>query len=177
MKRSKPITSLHMLRKQRGVTLIFALVMVLLLSFVGTASMKSSHIQEKMIGNVNDTQVAFDAAESTLREVEAVLALGASNVPIGAEDGYVESFNQSNQYWLEESGWSASATADFAYSRLASSPSYVVEELSYIVPGASGGAVDMASMLNSEPEIAYRVTARATGGSDTTVVVVQSTFK
>ncbi len=130
-----------------------------------------------MIGNMNDMQVAFDAAESTLREVEGELALGSASIPIGAEDGYQESFNQSKKYWLEAGGWNISAVADFDYARLAAAPRYVVEELSYIAPGGSGSAVDMESVLNSEPEIAYRVTARATGGSDTTVVVLQSTFK
>jgi len=60
---------------QRGSALIVSLVMLLLLTLIGVAGMKDTLLQEKMVGNVRDREIALQAAESALRAAETSLGL------------------------------------------------------------------------------------------------------
>ena len=56
--------------KQQGVVLAVSLIMLLIMVVIGLASMQSTTLEEKMAGNYRDQNLAFQAAESTLREGE-----------------------------------------------------------------------------------------------------------
>jgi len=58
-------------KKQRGVVLLVCLVMLLLLTVIGLASMSASTLQERMAGGARDSNLAFQAAEASLRVGEA----------------------------------------------------------------------------------------------------------
>lgn len=60
-------------RAERGAVLIVALVMLLLLTVIGLASMRGTSLQESMAGNLRDGDVAFQAAEASLRKGEEVV--------------------------------------------------------------------------------------------------------
>ncbi|MGD8642269.1 MAG: PilX N-terminal domain-containing pilus assembly protein, partial [Gammaproteobacteria bacterium] len=60
----------QMIGQQRGSVLIISLIVMLILTVLGVSGMKSSVLEEKMAGNVRDKQLAFQAAEATLREAE-----------------------------------------------------------------------------------------------------------
>ena len=55
---------------QSGSVLVISLIIMLVLTMLGVSGMKSAVLEEKMAGNVRDTQLAFQAAEATLREAE-----------------------------------------------------------------------------------------------------------
>jgi len=57
-------------RAQRGAVLLVTLVMLLLLTLIGLASMRLASLEERMAGNLRDRQVAFQAAEAALRAGE-----------------------------------------------------------------------------------------------------------
>ncbi|MCQ4322066.1 pilus assembly PilX family protein [Stutzerimonas stutzeri] len=59
--------------REKGAVLIVALVMLLLLTIIGAASMRDTNLQEKMAGNFRDQNIAFQAAEATLRYAEGEL--------------------------------------------------------------------------------------------------------
>lgn len=59
------------IRKQSGAVLLVCLVMLLILTMIGVASMSNSTLQERMAGGVRDYNVAFQAAEASLRAGEA----------------------------------------------------------------------------------------------------------
>lgn len=59
------------IRKQSGAVLLVCLVMLLMLTMIGVASMSNSTLQERMAGGVRDYNVAFQAAEASLRAGEA----------------------------------------------------------------------------------------------------------
>lgn len=50
--------------RERGVALVIALVLLLVLTIIGVASMNSSLMQERMAGNVNLQTLAFEAASA-----------------------------------------------------------------------------------------------------------------
>lgn len=58
---------------QRGATLIVSLVILAVITVLGIASMRSSNLQLKMAASARDRAVAFQAAESALRQVERVI--------------------------------------------------------------------------------------------------------
>lgn len=92
--------------RQRGSTLLVGLVMLLLMTFIGLAAIRGSGMQELMAGNMRDRQLAFQAAESALREAEGVLKnelnKGISTIFDGSIAGYGEELDSSKSsgFWL-----------------------------------------------------------------------------
>lgn len=58
-------------RNQQGAILIVALIMLLLVTIIGLASMRGTSLQERMAGNLRDQELALQAAEAALRKGEA----------------------------------------------------------------------------------------------------------
>lgn len=59
--------------QQRGVALIVALILLLVITLVGLAAVGSTIMQNKMAANQYDREIAFQAAESALRVAEQKL--------------------------------------------------------------------------------------------------------
>ncbi len=63
--------------KQRGATLLVALVMLIVMTLLGLASIRSTSMQEKMGANLYDRSLAFQAVESALREAESGITISS----------------------------------------------------------------------------------------------------
>ncbi len=61
-------------QKQSGVVLIISLIMLVLLTLIGVTSMQVTGLEEKMAGNMKSNNLAFQSAETALREGEVWLA-------------------------------------------------------------------------------------------------------
>lgn len=59
---------------QSGAVLIVSLVMLLLLTLIGTTGMQTTSLEERMVGNMRDQNNAFQMAEEVLRFGEAATA-------------------------------------------------------------------------------------------------------
>lgn len=57
----------------RGATLVVVLVLLLLMTLLGLASLRGTVMEERMASNLLDRSLAFQTAESALREAEAVI--------------------------------------------------------------------------------------------------------
>lgn len=64
----KRLYKLH--RSQQGVVLIVGLIMVLLISLIALAAIRGSGLQEAMVGNMRGRNLAFQAAESAVKDAE-----------------------------------------------------------------------------------------------------------
>jgi len=64
------------LQSQRGVVLIVALVMLLIVTLLGVVSMQGARFQMKMTNNAQERQQAFNSAEATLAAAERVISTG-----------------------------------------------------------------------------------------------------
>jgi len=60
-------------RKEHGAALIFALVMLLLLTILGITAVTTSSLQEKMAGNMRDQYMAQQAGDSILRDGQSLV--------------------------------------------------------------------------------------------------------
>ncbi len=58
---------------QQGAILIVALIMLLLVTIIGLASIRGTSLQERMAGNLRDQELALQAAEAALRQGESIV--------------------------------------------------------------------------------------------------------
>jgi len=61
-------------RQQRGVALIVVLILLLIMTLLGLASLRGTLLEERMTANMFDRSLGFQAAEAALRQGEAVAA-------------------------------------------------------------------------------------------------------
>lgn len=78
--------NLHLLpmtspRRERGAALIISLILLVLITLVGVASLRNVVLEEKMSANYYDRSLAFQAAEAGLRAGEAVALAQSSTSP------------------------------------------------------------------------------------------------
>lgn len=172
-------------KSQRGAVLIVGLVMLLLLTVIGLASIRGSELQERMAGNMRDHNQAFQASEAALRYGESYLngaSIGEYNTT--TKKGYFTDLNKGASTYPRpvvwtESQWTTNGTvlATNTLSGLAGQPAYAIEQV-LVSPLAAnqGGAVDIESLDKMTEMEYYRVTARGVGGTVDSEVVLQSTF-
>lgn len=60
--------------RERGVALIVVLILLLIVTLLGLASLRGTLLEERMSANLYDRSLAFQAAESALREAELQLS-------------------------------------------------------------------------------------------------------
>ena len=65
--------------RQRGATLVIALIILLVMTVIGVATMKSSTLQERMAANARQKTIARNAAETALRVAEDWLDANVRN--------------------------------------------------------------------------------------------------
>lgn len=169
--------------KQRGVTLVVALIFLGVLALLGATAAQVMSLQERMAGNARSRDLAFQAAEAALAAAEAEVpgyagAAFAGDIKIPGSGG-LYLFNlcnpNSQAFWGGSGGedcdgnavsgfnWSASGATKTAssvtISEVKEQPKYVVEKMPDL------GAAKR-----------YRVTARGVGGDDTAVVILQAIY-
>jgi type IV pilus assembly protein PilX len=163
--------------------LIVALVLLLVLTVLGTAGLQDTTLEERMAGNFRDHSAALQAAETALRTGE--LSLSSTAV----YTGYVfDGSDGSNE--ILESGYSVDPATASNYGLtvtesallqdsggkdlFSSPPQYYIEKLPEIELPASDLTV---GFQDQAPRVQYhRVTSRGFGVSPNTEVVLQSTY-
>ncbi len=179
----------------RGFTLLAILVMIVVLGFLALAAVGTSIVQERMAGNARDRNVALQAAEAALRDAELDIEtnLTASSgfsdaCPTGLclPPSMTASGAQSAPKW-NGIDWAANARAYGSITTaaalkgsnnevLATQPRYFVEMLPSLPPAAGSSVCQGCTTVATERARAYRITVRATGVRDSTVVMLQSFY-
>jgi len=165
------------LQQQRGATLIVCMIILVVITFMGVSSIQDTTMEEKMAGNMKNRNMAFQAGESALRGAENYLNTTAILPNFdGSTTGLIAqvSGNTTSPDNWSDSQWTASAAAYSGGSigGVAATPRYVIEKLNAVVenPAKEAGQA-------KDTDEFYRVTARAVGGTSTSVVIVQSIYK
>ncbi len=182
-------------RSNSGFTLIAILVMIVVLAFVALAAVSTSIVQERMAGNARDRNVALQAAEAGLRDAERDIEsnLSVASAFKGDCTGglcLAPSLAASNPQsapvwtgvdWANKSRAYGSATLAVALKgptnqALATQPRYLVEVLPTLPPAAGTSSCMGCNSVTIEKARAYRITVRASGVRDSTVVMLQSVY-
>jgi type IV pilus assembly protein PilX len=178
-------------RAQSGMSLFPALMFLLVLSVIGVAALNSTLMQEKMVSNTKDTNLAFQSAEAGLRDAEADviknitggtvfsascthgLCTPPSTWPSPSSIDISKAIDWSNSGLTRSYG---AYTSSSALPDVAAQPQYVIEKLSSLPVGPGGSAGIGLPGLPLNGGAAYRLTVLATGVRAETRVILQSTF-
>ena len=77
----------HNPSKQQGAALAVSLIILLLMTLIAVTGMQTTTLEEKMAGNSRDRNLAFQAAESALRQGETWLEGFANTTEFGDGEG------------------------------------------------------------------------------------------
>jgi type IV pilus assembly protein PilX len=157
---------------ERGAALIVALIFLVVLTLLGVGAMRTTNLQERMAGSLRDSNLAFQAAESALREGEQMLQQAALPVFAGT-GGLLQMQPDAGQpsFW-NTYAWAGNSMAAAAVAGTAAAPQYVIEELPPVP--LQGGSLRFGAL----PEVGfYRVTARAVGGTTDAVSLLQIAYR
>lgn len=145
--------------RQRGATLIVALVMLLLISLLAIGGMQGSVMQERMASNAHDSAISFQAAEAALRQSEDdILNTPGTRVTAFGED-------MLDSPWEWDGNNPARSGTGAAGPDVSTQPAYHLARLADVCPIEPG-----------QPCFErYLATSRALGGTDEAVTVLQST--
>jgi type IV pilus assembly protein PilX len=173
-------------RTQGGAVLVVSLIILLVLTVLAVSMSQTARLQERMTGNMRDSDVAFQSAEAALRDGESFLssfddAPGQCTAPVSTADcdvfepGALDTIDLR----VDLSFWN---TNEFEYG---------VDGTKEIFNGGGSGTEDPSYVLEVEDFVRddmskpptsdngryfYRVTSQSTGMTDTARAVLQSTY-
>lgn len=165
--------------RQRGAVLIVSLIFLLVVTLIAVGSMRDTILEEKMAGNTRDRNVAFQAAESGVREAEQFIEGIASLGNFGSTAGLY------GQTTLEPSFYSPATWSDATLHVVADSnygsytaPRYIVKHFTTVV--GTEGAMNMSGYGDNKGTgdvTIFKITALGTGASaDSAEVILRSQY-
>jgi len=184
--------------RQSGMSLFPALMFLLVLAVLGVSALNSTLMQEKMVSNTKDANLAFQAAEAGLRDGEADVERNKTLwTPTSFTSACTNGLCVPPSTWPSPSSLDISRAIDWSNTGLtrtygsqtaapslpdvAAQPEYVIERIPPppglpATPGSSVGIGCGVSCPTAINGFAYRVTVLATGARPETRVVLQSTY-
>lgn len=178
---------------QRGVALVVAMILLVVITLVGFAAVRGTLVQQKMSANLYDRQIAFQNAEAAMRVAQQRIGVNTGDIARNCQAGGVvcpaNPFSDTN---LASSAivtvTSGTGSGLYTVDGLASGqPQYVVEGMgAWQDPDSSTGYNQSANAHNygaqglSTTVNYYRVTARSgdpTTASGRSIVTLQAMIK
>lgn len=165
--------------RQRGLALVMGMLILIVLSILGITALSMTTLQETMTGNLRDQELAFQSAETALRDAERQLAgmqvacshadvapPPNSSIQVTGPDG------QSVKVWsrtasgipdpLDDTSWANATPYSGTLTEVAAQPQYTVEEIGFDT---------------TDNTAVYRITARGVGGTTAARSVLQSYYR
>ncbi len=190
--------SLVTVRRQKGITLIVGLILLLVMTMLGLTAVQVTTQQERMAGNLRDRNIAFQAAESALREGESALEnqcvivfngkgafdVEANSVEANREGALAFIASAATEQWTEHNSFPFDSFDDActepkthsAFFQAVAAPRFFLERQ----PPVGGASLEVG--VSKDIQVT-KVTSRGVGasrgddGSEVAVVVLQSSFK
>lgn len=188
----KPLPSSNMSapRRERGAVLIISLILLVLITLIGVASLRNVVLEAKMSSNYYDRSLAFQSAESGLRAGEAIAVTQAQATPkhvtalsrtapanatecsSSCDAGLCSApgpYCEGRWAMTDFTGWT-NATGVTLNTQAGSSPQYFVEFLGNNFPCDSSNPTANLTCAR------YRITARSQSGAGRAAVMLQSVY-
>jgi len=181
--------------RQRGLSLVTTLVLMLATLGLGVAVMAVNAMEERMIANTKDRDLALQAAEAALRDAEQDVVSNVSSATAFTDTcasglctppSQRDSLGPLASLPVDDSRLGFDCTVDANVRRygqftgaaefpsVAEQPRYVIEKFSFL--GTPAGESVVLGAEPTAPGVGYRITARAVGARPETVVVLQSIY-
>ena len=166
------IQSIQSIKHQQGAVLAISLILLLVLTVIGTTSMQTTTLQERMAGNASDRNSAFQDAETAIRDGEKLVQTTTNLGPFlnaSTATGLYLPASVGNEWWLTSSNiWGSGAVAGSA-----ATSEYIIEKL----PANTGKTGSLEAGTPESSSGYFRITARSIGQSGDTRVMLQTIYK
>ncbi len=168
----------HPIAGQEGAVLVVSLIFLLILTLLGLSGMGTTTLEEKMAGNLRDLNLAFQATESALRDAEGwVMSRTDKPTPdASATQGVyppgtlMGMANQTTAWWDAHGIEYGESTGAALLDDVNTQPHYIIEHDAFVSDTFDVGITDPTGRNF------YRITARGTGGTDTALTVLETTY-
>lgn len=153
---------------QRGVSLVIVLILLLIMTLLGLAVLRSTLLEERMAANLTDRSLSFQAAEAALREAEAI---AATEPAIDCGAGICPTPVAGEERWRDPAfgGWRAATGGDAR-----ATPAWFLIE--YMGEAPTWPGCDLLAPVHAQClRPTYRITARSTE-ANRAEVVLQTNF-
>lgn len=180
--------------RQHGAALVVSLLFLLIMTVIGVTALQVASLEERISGNLRSRNLAFQAAETALRVGEADLNKKLTdhpNPPAPAFDcanglygRYQSDMNcdgtaDSHPLW-QDVDWSSGSgsVVSVPLANVPNPPAYIVQIVSPPVRdnNSGSGSLDVTQSATSSSLCFYRITARGTGSTLASVVILQSIY-
>ena len=176
------------LDNQRGWVLVVGLVILVMLTILSMALMKTTRLEEKMAGATRDMNLSFQAAETALRAAETFIESKTNqsifNTTAEANGIYNKTDNEPEDLFtidwddFSKEIYPETETTGSLYPKLEGDPMGLVPMV--LVPleleGVASPPRYMIKKLKIGCRTAFRVTARGTGGTNNRVTLLRSHY-
>lgn len=168
---------------ERGAVLVVSLLLLLIMTIIGVTALTTNSLEERIAGNLRDQDLAFQAAESSVRACEGYVVSTSLTgqftatcdnglcVPATAPPPYVWQDTTLNVW----NGTARSRAPTNTLSNVTSQPRYIVEDVTSAFGCLPGESCVVG--FGQTPVLLYRCTGRGVGGTATAVVMNQSIYK
>jgi type IV pilus assembly protein PilX len=166
------MSSFHSAKQQQGIALIIGMVVLIVLAALAVTALRATAVEERMAGNSYDRHIAFQAAESALRQAEDYLETNTLPVFDGNSGLFLPNESTSDtQRWQTGRWFGINYTGDMDQG----SASYIIERLDKT--GRLAGGTSLAADAVIEANRFYRITAYGSGPSGDSRVLLQVMYE
>ena len=170
--------------------LFVSLVLLLVLTLLGISAVQTTGLETRMARNDHDALLAFQAAESALREAETRLETLTSTAVFtatGNEGLWSMPQADSAPRWQDDAIWDEGSTiaalpasvaeAGSREIETAAPPRYIIEHVATVERTENAYQIDDPySLVATDRVEMFRITALGTGGTDRARVMLQTTY-
>lgn len=171
--------------RQQGAIMVVSLLLLLIMTVLALGASQATRMQERMAGNARDHDLALQSAEAGVRAAERVVK-GMTSAPPTCSTGRCPVFELGipdaasttalplrDNTWWNANAWRYDASSNFIMSAgmARQDPEYMIEEYEVVYDTLTIPPTGAAPNRTH-----YRITSRGVGGSNTTAVVIQSTW-
>jgi len=164
--------------RQRGATLVVALLILLVMTVLGLATMQATRMEERMAGNSRDVNLAFQGAEAGLRDAEEGIRVlvsrpttcSAAPCSVWRKDFLPPDLRDQLFGWWAARAREYGVAGTPEITNVTRDPLILVEDMGFVADSLTVG--------HGPPEGRnfYRITADSSGASNTAEAVLESTY-
>lgn len=178
-------------KSQSGAVLVISLFILVVITLIGLSAIQTTTLEEKMSGNMHDHNLAFQAAESALKDAErnfietqvidpfndvandsnGANGLYGADDPMPAVSALLKKANWNNITDSREYTFNGEKDVDNPLHIVADPPLVKIKRLPPPMGSEIGGVGK-----NKQRDVIFVVTARGTGGSTQSQVILQTRY-
>lgn len=183
--------------RQQGAALVVSLIILVVMTVIAVTAARTTTLEERMAGNARDRHIAFEAAEAALHAAEDYLENNISSTADFDADGGDGLYGPDVEILLQgealdnnadlpqiridwddsdaDNGYGARTYGDFT--GVASPPRYIIQHYGSIAADADNVNLSNYGQGTGAGSMElFKITVRATGGSNNAVVMLQTTY-